>query len=141
MSPSTRSSEPRRITTATILLILGLLLLLWSWGSWVYRANVERQEATATRASPPEHASEPTVVPDRESKRRLAIRAMPLVLVVTTFLVFVVLIGMFLIRRAARRYFAMLGRRRASRTVTEDLWSQHRLPDDNERHGPDHEQE
>jgi len=130
MSLGIGSSEPRRITAATILLVLGVLLLLWAWGSWVYRANVKRQEAVTARvATAPEVGTTPAAS-DGNAARERAIRTIPFAMMVILLVLLVVLIGFVLISRAARRYFAALNRKRMAPTVAQDVWSQHRLPDE-----------
>lgn len=132
MSPGTFESEPRHLTLAAILLVLGVLLLLFSWGSWLFRSGAGQQEPLTARASTPNEVPTSTVTPDRKSNRSRAIRIMPLVLVVTMLLTLVVLIGVVLVRRGARRYFATQSRQRASPTMSEDVWSQHRLTSEDE---------
>jgi len=135
MSLGTSGSEPRRVTAAASFLVLGVLLMLWAWGSWVYRANVKRQEAAAARvATAPDVATTP-VASDPDENRERAIRTIPFALMIVILVLLVVLIGFVLISRGARRYFATLNRKRPSPTATQDVWSQHQLPDDTEASG------
>ena len=40
MTPSAPKTDHKRIRLALVFLLLGLLLLVWAWGSWAYRMSV-----------------------------------------------------------------------------------------------------
>jgi hypothetical protein len=50
MAQGLSGSEQNRIITAIVLLVLGLLLLLWAWGSWVYRTSPPESVSAASGA-------------------------------------------------------------------------------------------
>jgi len=51
MAQGLSGSEQNRIITAIVLLVLGLLLLLWAWGSWVYRTSPPESVTAALGAN------------------------------------------------------------------------------------------
>lgn len=51
MAQGLSGSEQNRIVTAIVLLVLGLLLLLWAWGSWVYRTSPPESVTAASGAN------------------------------------------------------------------------------------------
>jgi len=43
MATDQTDTEDRNIRVGLILLVLGFLLLLWAWGSWVFRTTAGQQ--------------------------------------------------------------------------------------------------
>jgi len=129
MTVGTVNPNRRRTTVGLILLVVGMLLILWSWGSWVYRAGVAEQEDTLSpgTTSMAEDDSPPQTLSPEGSR---VVQAIPRLLMVTLVVVVIALFGTVAIRRAGRRYFETAARRRARPTRTDDAWSQYRLPDD-----------
>lgn len=109
--------EQRRTALGLAFLVLGLLLLMWAWGSWMYR--------TSTRAKP--IAIERTDSVDDDSEK--AVKMAPGMLVGGVVLVVVFLIGSMVFVRASRRYRLSLNRKANAPTDATDVWSMHRLKD------------
>lgn len=116
--------EQRRTALGLAFLVLGLMLLMWAWGSWMYRAS--------TRSKPV--AMERAISEDEDSEK--AVRMAPEMLLGGVMLVAVFLVGSLVFVRASRRYRQSLNRRAGTPTDTTDVWSMHKLkdfPDDDSR--------
>ena len=113
MTIGMRGSDQHRTRFGLVFLVIGIILLLWAWGSWIYRASstVEREGAIAQ--------SVPTPSPDAVR----AVRLSPLILLVGLLLVLLVLFGSYALIRAARRYRALADRKRPPPTPADDVWA------------------
>jgi len=125
MTSGTSGSEQNRTRMGLVFLVVGVVLVMWAWGSWIYRASVPAETA-GTLA---EHvaAANPAVV--------RAARLSPLVLLVGLLLVLVVLFGSYTLIRAIRRHRALADRKRPPPTPADDAWAMNKLrnpPDDEE---------
>ncbi len=110
-------SDQHRKRMGLPLLVIGIILMLYAWGSWIYRApkSAEREGAIARYVSAP------------NSDSVLAVRLSPLVLFVGLFLVLLVLFGSYALIRAARRYRAIADRKRPPPTPADDVWAINKL--------------
>ena len=123
-------SEQYRFRVGLLFLIIGVLLLLWAWGSWLFRASVPDEPGPA-----PRHASMvilPAAVaadPDEIDPEKGLARA-SLVLMTVLLLLITGSFGAYAAVIALRRQRELLGHKRAAPTANEDLWAMHRLPDD-----------
>ena len=125
MSVGTPGSDQHRTRLGLPFLVLGTILMLWAWGSWIYRASNPLETAGATS----EHLPAPS------TKTVRAVRISPLILVVGLVLVLLFFFGSYAIVRAARRYRDLVGRKRPPPTPSDDVWTMHKLqdrPDDEE---------
>jgi hypothetical protein len=110
-------SQSRRNRMGFALLFTGLVMLLWAWGSYVYRASV----SGGVDAAPSEG---PTTVPDQTA----VLRSLPLTLMVGLLLVLVFLFGSYALIRLARRLREAAERRPIIPTPSNDVWAKHRPP-------------
>jgi heme/copper-type cytochrome/quinol oxidase subunit 2 len=108
--------EQRRTTMGLAFLVLGLVLLMWAWGSWIYRTSNAAKPIVVGHAETPE-----------EKVKTVAIAPGMLVGGVILFVVF--LAASFVFVRASRRYRQSLSRRGSPPTDTTDVWSMHKLKD------------
>ena len=117
MTLGMRGSDQHRKRLGLPLLVIGIILMLWAWGNWIYRASksVEREGTIAQNVPAP---SPDTV---------LAVRLSPLVLLVGLLLVLLVLFGSHALIRAARRYRALADRKRPPPTPADDVWAMNKL--------------
>lgn len=123
--------EPNRVKVGLVFLMLGGLLLAWSWVSWVYRTATTRQVPDAVAAVP----EAPPITPE---KKAAAARSLSLVLLTVLVLFLAVLLGSFVIVRYGRSYFEGISRRRAAPTAHSSVWDMHRPPpldDEEEQEG------
>lgn len=111
--------EQVRLRTGTILLVVGLALVLWAWGSWLYRTSVAHSESVAVRVE----------IDEGNADQEQAVRAAPLFLLVASLLMLVFLAGSFVLVRLGRRRRQLADRKRAAATPVEDIWARHKLPD------------
>lgn len=113
--------EQRRTALGLAFLVLGLMLLMWAWGSWMYRTSTRSKPITVERSS--------EVDEDSEKAARMA----PEMLIGGIVIVVVFLVGSLVFVRASRRYRKSLKRRPGEPTDTTDVWAMHKLkefPDD-----------
>ena len=121
MTSGTPAHEQNRTRLGLVFLVVGIVLVLWAWGSWIFRASVPAETGGALA----EHAAaNPDVV--------RAVRLSPLVLLVGLLLILLVLFGSYTLIRAMRRHRAIADRKRPSPTASDDVWTMHKLrgPDD-----------
>lgn len=110
-------SDQHRKRLGLPLLVIGIVLMLWAWGSWIYRTSksAEREGAIAQNVT----------APSPETIR--AVGPSTLVLVVGLLLVLLVLFGSYALIRAARRYRALADRKRPPPTPSDDVWAMNKL--------------
>jgi len=120
-------TEQYRVRLGFLLLAVGLLLMVWAWGSWIFRESVPAKAQLIVRT---QSGETPGADGSEDADRRAeAAQALPLALAVSLVLVLLVLFGSYALVRAARRHRAALERRRAAPTDTTDVWAMHRLPE------------
>ncbi|MFQ5591151.1 MAG: hypothetical protein ACE5HE_08320 [Phycisphaerae bacterium] len=111
-------TDSGRIRVAVAILVIGVVLILWSWGNWVYRASVEERpsRAVSTQAAAP------------DAQRDRAIKVLPQVLAYAAVIVLVALFGGYALLRASRRYREAAGRDRSTPSAVQDVWAMHKTP-------------
>lgn len=110
-------SPQNRTTLGLAFLVVGLLLLMWAWGSWIYRTS---------KAVPPIAVTRAADVPE-ESARFMGL--VPGMLIGGVLLLVVFLAATFVLVRSSRRYRQSLTRKSAAPTDSSDVWSMHRVDD------------
>lgn len=113
---SNEDSPQNRTTIGLAFLVVGLILLMWAWGSWIYRTS----KAAPPLAVKSSNASE-------ESVRAVGIAPGMIVGGVLLFVVF--LAASFVLVRASRRYRQGLLRKSAAPTDSSDVWAMHKVKD------------
>ena len=109
-------SPQNRTTMGLAFLVVGLVLLMWAWGSWIYRTS---------KAAPP-LAIKNTDVSEG------SVRAVGLssgMIVGGLLLLVIFLAASFVLVRASRRYRQGLLRKDRPATDSSDVWSMHRVKD------------
>ena len=111
-------SEQHRIKLGILFLALGVVLMLWAWGSWVYRASqpAEGEQPVAASPAPEEGGARPV-----EAARRASLFLLAGFLMVLAFLV-----GSYLLVRSGRRLRERLAVEPAAPTTAEDVWAMHK---------------
>jgi len=117
MTLNLRGSDQHRMRLGLPLLVIGLILMLWAWGSWIYRASIPVETGGVVVQEVP--------APSPDAIR--AARLSPLVLLVGLLLVLLVLFGSHALIRAARRYRALANRKRPPPTAADDVWAMNKL--------------
>lgn len=112
-----QETEQRRTTMGLAFLVIGLVLLMWAWGSWIYRTSTAAKPIVVGRMAE---------APDETEK---AVRIAPGMLVGGVLLVVVFLAASFVFVRASRRYRQSLTRRGSPPSENTDVWSMHKLKD------------
>lgn len=127
----TPGPEASRNRVGFALLVVGIVLLLFAWFSWLYRTS------TPDVAPPVEHETQSSalvpVQPLNESgpgQQAAFVQAAPMLLMVTFLLILVFLIGSLILVRGIRRYLAAGDHERRPPTPSDDVWSMHRAHDE-----------
>jgi hypothetical protein len=119
MGLGTSASSVNRLKLGLVFLALGVVLLLWAWGNWIYRSSNGLSEGSVTV----EH-----VAGARSPATMQAVQASPLVLMVGFFLVIVFLVGSYAIVRGSRRLREAILYEKPAPTASDDVWSMHKAP-------------
>ncbi len=118
-SPGAALSRTRR---ALAILVIGIAMLLWCWGNWVYRASVPAREVPLAQTK--------SDVPD--AVRAKAASYLPQILMYSLIIGVVALFGGYAVFRASRRYYEAANRKRAGPTVAPDVWAMHKVSHHND---------
>ena len=125
-------SEHHRFRVGLLFLIVGVLLLLWAWGSWLFRASVPDEPVPAVRESslsilPTALAAGAGAIDPEKSLGRASFLLMTLLL-----LLIVGSFGAYAAVIAVRRHRELMEHKRAAPTANADVWAMHRLPEDDD---------
>lgn len=115
-SPGT---DHNRTTVALVFLVVGILLLVWAWGSWMYRTSVSVPPPVAAEAAGSQERPAP-VGEDAMFRPWLIVGAV---------LVLVVLFGGYVLIRSTRRSSEAGGRRKTPPSSGMDVSAGQRLPE------------
>jgi hypothetical protein len=124
------SSDQNKARLGFLFLIVGLVLIFWACGSWMYRASVPVHAQAQVRAQG--NGVQQDELPDGLGDRAQVARALWLFLIVGAGLILLVLFGTYAIVRAARRFRSTLEPEKPEEPDTRDVWSMHRLADEDE---------
>ena len=125
-----------RTRAGTAILLIGIVLVLWAWGNWVYRltprggAPRPALAPTATPAVPSTSgaadslASDPSTPDQKRTATRIA-----LIVVIGGIVIMTVFVSTIALARAARRWRASTSRRRLPPSITGDVWALHQAPE------------
>lgn len=119
-------SEQYRTRVAFLFLVVGLALMFWAWGSWIFRASAPATAARIPTASAITGDSPENIASPRERVR--VVRAVWQFLFFGLVLVMLVIFGTYTTVRAVRRYRATLEAKGKSPTDARDAWSMYKLP-------------
>jgi hypothetical protein len=117
MIPGLSDSDPKRLRAGLVFLVMGVLLMLWAWGSWLFRSAT---------ADTPGAADKGGALPAGETVQ--AVQAGPAVLLLVLFLVLVFLFASYAIVRSSRRFRELIFRKRPPPTASDDVWAMHKPP-------------
>lgn len=125
--------DQNRFRLGIIVLVTGIILVLWAWGSWIYRSSGTTPQGSRVNGSFEydenlEELNDRSEYPDQTQ----VAKTLPTMLLYGFILFLVVLVATFILVRATRRYRAAAAHKRAPPTDTSDVWSTHKLPDDYE---------
>jgi len=115
-----RGSQQYRTRLGMLMLVLGIVLLVWAGGSWLYRMNVPSTIENSSIESPLDPAS----------SRMMVIRSSPFFLMVLLLLLIAFLVGSIIIVRTIRSYRDAMLRKPNKPILHQDVWSMHRPPRD-----------
>ncbi len=138
MTVGSPGSEQHRGRLALLFLVIGSLLLLWAWISWIYRASAPSDGLSVGARPAMQVVDGDDVEPDalapvdQDRRREAAVRLGGPTLLAGFLLILLFLGGSFVIVRATRRYLAATLRRRGTPTVSDDVWSMHKLPNESD---------
>lgn len=122
------AAEQRRIKLGFAALVLGLLLVFWAWGSYLFRASTPARAQAIARVQPV--TDDGSLEGANPADRAKIARALWLFLVFGLLVVFLILFGTYAIIRAGRRYRAQIERERPPPTDGRDAWEMHTVPQD-----------
>lgn len=118
MTDEFQNPTVKRQRAALVIALLGLLLIMWAWGSWMYRASTFAATAAVTATG-----AEPRAANPAQSARLLS-----MFLLVLLILALVVIVGGYAVVRAGRRIREPISERMQRSTASDDVWQQHKLP-------------
>jgi hypothetical protein len=136
------NSEQHRFRLGILFLVIGLVLVLWAWGSWVYRMSVPEEPDRSGRESrisvmgPPASAAIAPIEPlgkrpvARLGESPRAPSLVPLTTMTIVLLLVLFFFGTLAVVVGTQRWRAMADRKRAVPTPNEDVWAMHKLPED-----------
>ncbi len=131
MSDLPSSDGSARARVGYVVLGLGMMLVLWAWGSWIYRASSPpRANVTTQVEGAPDSATQKRL---RDEDVPKAVKTLPFFLMSGFVLVLVFLFGSWALARALRQYRYALQRKKPAPTDARDVWAMHKLPDDADR--------
>lgn len=116
------SHDQGRLRVGLVILVLGVLLMLWSWGSWAYRLSAERPD--------PRIGVTETAVIEPTAEQAHAAGAMRYFLIVALAIGLIGLFGSYILLRMSRQFRESASRSRAAPTPYQDVWATHQKPDD-----------
>ena len=119
MGLGTSGSSANRLKLGLVFLALGIVLLLWAWGNWIYRSSNGLNEGSVA-VEPSSGLRSPAAMQ--------AVQASPFVLMVGFFLVLVFLVGSYAIVRGSRRLREAILYKAPKPTASSDVWSMHKVP-------------
>lgn len=124
-----RGTEQHRIRAGILFLSFGIILLVWAWGSWIYRTSATGAGAAGGEAltAPLEGVLEGNGDDERNPDAAGVAKALPTFLGLGFLLVVVFFVGSFVIVRTLRKYREDLERKSPPPTDSEDVWSMHRV--------------
>lgn len=138
-----RGTEQHRIRAGILFLSFGIILLVWAWGSWIYRTSATGAGTVGSEAVPapldgaPGGSAEGARNPDATG----VAKALPTFLGVGFLLVVVFFIGSFVIVRTLRKYREDLERKSPPPTDSEDVWSMHRISEQDDEPAQDDDED
>lgn len=139
-------SEQNRFKLGVLFLVIGLLLVLWAWGSWVFRVSADSRDKIKPEAAIPwmhppivrggslasvgisflgQGTSGSASDGDSGGLRLVALTSMTILLLLIVFL-----FGTLAIVVGTRRWKALAERRRAPPTPNADVWAMHKVPEE-----------
>lgn len=121
-------SEHRRFRVGLAFLVVGVLLLLWAWVSWLFRASVPDEptrRGSGFSLLPAAYAAAGEALDPEKGLARASLILMTLLL-----LLIVGAFGAYAAVIAVRRHRELMAHRRSAPTANADVWAMHRLPDD-----------
>ncbi len=109
--------EQHRVKYGVLFLVVGVVLMLWAWGSWIYRTSKTSEGASLAGDLGAQTLGE----------TEKAVRLAPSVLLGVALVILVFFVASYVFVRASRRYRMSLERRTAAPTDSRDVWSTHKL--------------
>lgn len=117
------ATERTRVRFGILTLVVGVLMIAWAWGSWMYRMSVAAEGMEDV-------AAVEQVEPEEQIEDTTPALALARLLMISFVLILVILLGTYGISRSIRRYQMRLRRERAPASDTTDIWATHRLPEE-----------
>ena len=111
--------DQKRFRIGIVVLAAGVVLILWSWGNWVYRNAKQGQGPEVVRVQDAD--------PNRPKANPIAVA--PQLLLYTMIIVLTVLFGSYVLVRAARRYQEAAARPPIAPSQVQNAWEMHKTPE------------
>lgn len=123
-------ADSNRMRFGIAFLAAGIVLMLWAWGSWIFRATGTTEGASSILSLDSSDDSLPGNTANLDQAE--VAKTLPVFLMYGFILVIIFLVFSYLIVRTTRRYRAGISRKRAPPTDSEDVWSMHKIPKDDD---------
>lgn len=123
-------ADSNRFRFGIAFLAAGIVLVLWAWGSWIYRATGTTEGASSILSL--DSSDEPLPGETADLDQAEFAKTLPVFLMFGFVLVIIFLVFSYLLVRITRRYRAGIFRKRAPPTDTKDVWSMHKIPKDDD---------
>lgn len=103
-------AEQKRFRTGVVTLTIGVLLVVWAWGSWMYRTSAEKPALADSAGT------------DAVTPAAPAINALTQIVLYGMILIIVLAVGSLAISRSIRRFITRSDEPRTP-TPSSDVWS------------------
>jgi|GEM_PF-5611527 len=135
MTTQASNSQRSRFRIGFGFVLLGIVLLLFVWLSWLYRTSGPESSSTLeTQTQSSVIGMERRLDNPQQDQRAAFVKIAPMLLVATFLLVLVFLLGSFILVRGIRRSMKAGDHQREPATSCDDVWSMQSVSRERDEH-------